>query len=181
MNKLISDEYRALNAREHQAQNGYGVMGHRHLPAIMKLAEALKCTTALDYGCGQATLAKHAKRVSPLKFQCYDPAIEEYSVAPEPADIVVCTDVLEHVEPECLGEVLEHIGRLTLKVAFLEIACRPAKRVLADGRNAHINQRPGEFWIDTVRSICNFEVREYQAKPGHSVVMICHPEGMLWT
>ena len=181
MAKLISDEYRVLNAREHQAQNGYGVGGYKHLPAIMKLAESLQCTSALDYGCGQATLAKHAKRVSPLKFQNYDPSIEEYAGTPDPADIVVCTDVLEHVEPDHLGEVLEHIAALTVKAAYLEIACRPAKRVLSDGRNAHINQRPGEFWLDTVRSICGFEVLEYKARPGHSVVMVCRPEGSIWT
>lgn len=179
--QLITEQYRDLNAREHQAQNGYGVNGQRHLQTVIKLAEGLQCTTALDYGCGQASLSKAAKRVSTVKFQNYDPAIEEYAALPEPADLVVCTDVLEHVEPECLYAVLQHIDQLTLKVAYLEIACRPAKRVLADGRNAHINQQSGSWWLDAVLSITGFDVREYRANPGHSVVMVCQPGGSLWT
>lgn len=177
--KLISDEYRALNAHEHNCQNGYGIQGYKHLPQVLKLAERMQAQSVLDYGCGQATLSKHARRVSPLEFRNYDPAIAEFSALPEPADIVVCTDVLEHVEPACLAEVLGHIASLANKAAYLEIACRPAKRVLSDGRNAHINVRDGEFWLYTIRNY--MDVLEYRAVPRHSVLIIGVTGGTLWT
>ena len=60
---------------------------------------------------------------------------------------MTCTDVLEHIEPECLEHVLDDLQRLTRKVAFLNIATRPAKKILADGRNAHLIQQQLPFWL----------------------------------
>jgi len=57
-----------------------------------------------------------------------------------------CTDVLEHVEPECLEAVLLDISRCTLKVCYTVINTGPAIKVLADGRNAHLIQQPLEWW-----------------------------------
>lgn len=45
------------------------------------------------------------------------------------------TGVLEHIEPECLEQVLDHLQRLTRKIALLNIVTRPANKVLADGHN----------------------------------------------
>lgn len=176
--ELISEEYRALNAREHEANNGYGVNGHRHLKTVLNLVDRFGAATVLDYGCGQANLSKHAKRVSPALFINYDPAVPLYSALPAPADVVACTDVLEHVEPLNLSFVLEHIASLTNKAAFFEIACRPAKRVLSDGRNAHINLHDGLFWFDTLRWY--FDIVEMHAQPKHSVQLVCVPRGSVW-
>lgn len=48
---------------------------------------------------------------------------------------VYMTGVLEHIEPECLEQVLDHLQRLTRKIALLNIVTRPANKVLADGHN----------------------------------------------
>lgn len=178
MHNLISDEYRALNRKAHEEATGYGTGGYKHLDAVLRLAEQYGAETVLDYGCGQATLYKHARRVSPLKFSNYDPALEQYSAEPAPADMVVCTDVLEHIEPLMLPNVLAHIAGLTQKVAFLEIACRPAKRVLADGRNAHLLVRDGYFWFDTLRE--HMDVVRFIGKPGNSATLVCVPGGTAW-
>lgn len=175
---LITESYRALNRQAHEENTGYGTSGYRHLDTVLRLAEQYGVGDVLDYGCGQATLSRHARRVSPLKFHNYDPALEQYAAMPSPVDMVVCTDVLEHVEPASLPFVLEHITDLMVKVAFLEIACRPAKRVLADGRNAHILQRDGDFWFDTIRE--RMDIVRYMAKPGHSVTFVCVPGGTAW-
>jgi hypothetical protein len=60
---------------------------------------------------------------------------------------VVCTDVLEHIEPELIDNVLDHLKDLTRKVAFLAIATRPARKNLADGRNAHLIIQPSSWWL----------------------------------
>ena len=54
--------------------------------------------------------------------------------------------MLEHIEPACLDEVLDDLERVTRKIGFFVIANRPAKKVLADGRNAHLIQEDVDWW-----------------------------------
>lgn len=177
--QLITEEYLALNVKAHEEGTGYGIRGYKHLQPVLNLAEMHQANTILDYGCGQATLSKHAKRMTSIPVANYDPALPEFAAKPAPADIVVCTDVLEHVEPLLITNVVKHIAGLTQKAAYLEIACREAKRVLADGRNAHLLVRDGYFWFDLIREY--MDVVKFSAKPGHSVLIIAQPGGTAWT
>lgn len=175
---LISDQYRAENARQHEMANGYGERGYKHLEDVMYLAQREGCESVLDYGCGKATLSRHAKRVCAITFRNYDPAIAEYAELPQPADLVVCTDVLEHVEPLSLIPVVEHITGLATKAVYLQIATRPAKRELSDGRNAHILVREPYFWLDTFRAY--MDIVDFRVMPGHSVAIIGKPLGSMY-
>lgn len=165
----ISEQYRAENNRQHTESTGYGENGFRHLQNVLATAGRFGCNSVLDYGCGKGTLAAHAKRISPLPFANYDPAVPAFAAEPSPADLVVCTDVLEHIEPTCLSDVLDHLQALTNKAFFFEIACRPAKRILSDGRNAHLLIKDPYFWLETLR--LRFDITDFKAKPGHSVVI----------
>jgi len=140
---LISEEYRALNAQLHSANPSYGISSARWAPYVSELSKKLGSRDILDYGCGKGLL----KQTLGWPTREYDPAILGKDVSPDPADLVVCTDVLEHIEPECLADVLNDLQRLTRKVAFLNIATRPAKKFLADGRNAHLIQEQLPFWL----------------------------------
>ena len=64
-----------------------------------------------------------------------------------PAELVACCDVLEHIEPECLDDVLDHLEELTEVVLFASIHTGPASKKLDDGRNAHLIQQPMEWWL----------------------------------
>jgi hypothetical protein len=172
---LITDHYRAENIRQHTESTGYGERGYKHLPDVLAFAQRIDAKSVLDYGCGKGSLATHARRVSPLPFTNYDPAIPMYAAEPAPADLVVCTDVLEHIEPLCLQDVLQHLASLGLKGFYFQIACRPAKRVLSDGRNAHLLVREPYFWLDNVRH--HFDITDFRALPGHSVVIAGHAYG----
>lgn len=140
---LITDEYRQLNAELHVSNPHYGVSSSRWAPHVADLAARLQTQDILDYGCGKGLL----KQTLGWPIREYDPAIPGKDTPPEPADLVICTDVLEHIEPECLSHVLDDLQRLTRKVAFLNVATRPAKKVLADGRNAHLIQEQLSFWL----------------------------------
>lgn len=140
---LISDRYRQLNAELHKELGTYGSSGGGWVKAIKHIAGRYETEDVLDYGCGKGTLA--AQMPYPIKE--YDPAVEGKEALPEPADIVVCTDVLEHIEPECLAEVLDHIRDLTKIRAFITIAIRKAKKKLPDGRNAHLIIKPADWWL----------------------------------
>lgn len=172
---LISEQYRAENARQHTESTGYGERGFKHLGEVLHFAGQIGAQSVLDYGCGKGTLAAHARRVSPLSFANYDPAIPAFAAEPAPADLVVCTDVLEHIEPLCLADVLDHLASLTVKGFYFQIACREAKRILGDGRNAHLLVRDPMFWFENVRQ--RFDILHFKAQPGHAVVIAGLPIG----
>ena len=96
------------------------------------------------------------------ELQGYDPCVEKYSEPPKPADILLCTDVLEHVEPEKTAEVLKHISSLTLNVCYLVIDLLPAVKTLPDGRNAHINLHSTGWWLDALSDAFNFSLQYTQ-------------------
>lgn len=175
---LISDQYIAENARQHTDAPGYGEKGYKHLQDVLFLLRQERCTSVLDYGCGKGTLSKFARRVCEVPFRNYDPAIPQFAAEPEPADLVVCTDVLEHVEPLCLPDVLMHLAKLTQVAFYFQIATRPAKRILSDGRNAHLMIRDPYFWLDSLR--LHFDVTEFRAIPGHSIIVTGKPYGAVY-
>lgn len=86
--------------------------------------------------------------------------------------MVVCIDVLEHIEPECLDDVLDHIRMLTRKMAFLTVATTAARKEYADGRNTHLIQKPYEWWLPKIWS--RFRVHQFNDLGNHFMVML-HP------
>lgn len=141
---LISDEYRKLNEDLHKDNKDFGTIGKHHALRVLEMAYSLNTQDILDYGCGKGTLGHNM----PFKINQYDPAILKHSDLPKAADIVVCTDVLEHVEPECIDEVLDHIASLTKVLCYLQIANGKAKKILPDGRNAHLIQENSNWWFE---------------------------------
>jgi 2-polyprenyl-3-methyl-5-hydroxy-6-metoxy-1,4-benzoquinol methylase len=144
---LITDSYRELNKDLH-AQGMYGRKGDKWTAKVASLIEQFKPRCILDYGCGQGALG----RALGVQVAEYDPAIPGKDKEPEPADLVICTDVLEHIEPECLDAVLDHLRGLTKSVLFAVVSTRPAKKFLSDGRNAHLIVEPWTFWQEKLSS-----------------------------
>lgn len=145
---LISETYRAANAQLH-AKGNYGVSGAKWAPFVDKLARSLGCRSVLDYGCGRGTLAEALGDVPYTVFE-YDPAIEGKQEKPLRADLVVCGDVLEHIEPECLFDVLDDIHNIARAAVFLVVATRPAAKTLPDGRNAHLIVESAAWWLPKI-------------------------------
>lgn len=95
----------------------YGIDGKKRKDVVLNLAKTLKTNSILDYGCGKGTLAASL----PFPIWEYDPAIPGKDGVPRSADIVVCINVMEFVEPEMLDNVLGDICRCANKIAFLVI------------------------------------------------------------
>ena len=140
--ELISAPYRELNAKLHQENLAYGVGGGKHAETVLKITKALETTSVLDYGCGKGYLAK----ALPFPIWEYDPAIPEKAESPRSADVVVCTDVLEHIEPDKIRFVLKDLQRCIKKVGYFTIHTGPAQKTLPDGRNTHLIQRDIVWW-----------------------------------
>lgn len=148
--ELISPKYAAMQRILHAQPKGYGDHGDKWAETVLALIAEVGATSVLDYGCGQGALRDAVmgdRRPGMwLRFDEYDPAVEHKTEMPGPADLVVCTDVLEHVEPEKLPAVLAHLKMLARKAVFVVVALGPDGKQLADGRNAHLIQRPAQKW-----------------------------------
>lgn len=151
---VISAEYCELNRKLHRESVAYGVGGGKHASVILKLAENLKTTSILDYGCGKGYLAK----AIPFPIWEYDPAVPGKEESPRPAHLVVCTDVLEHIEPDKLNVVLDDLRRCTQKVGYFVIHTGPSSKTLADGRNSHLIQQGPEWWGERLKQF--FQLQE---------------------
>lgn len=158
---LITPEYQALQEQFHVQRPDYGCSSSRHVDTILAISRKLGGTRdILDYGAGKC----HLQKGLPFPIRNYDPCISELAKRPAPADIVVCTDVLEHVEPPCLFEVLDDLTGLAKQVLFLTVATRPASKFLPDGRNAHLIQEPARWWLSLLLE--RMEMVSYQLGQG---------------
>jgi hypothetical protein len=143
---LISNEYIKLNEQLH-AENNFGISGHKWAPVVEWLIQNYGIKDILDYGAGQQTLKKNLAHIKEVNVKAYDPAIPELAIDPTPSELVTCTDVLEHIEPELIDNVLKHIASISTQIIFLVIPTGPASKFLADGRNAHLIQKPISWWL----------------------------------
>lgn len=138
-----TEQYKSMQSQMHNAIPEYGTSGYKHADRILQLAASFGTKDILDYGCGKQTLS----RALPFAITNYDPFIAGFDADPRVHDVVVCSDVLEHIEPDCLDDVLAHLTSKVGKVLFVDVACRPAKKTLPDGRNAHLIQTPPSWWM----------------------------------
>lgn len=167
---LITEAYRAQQAHLHETTN-YGTASIDYAPLVTQIIDKLGLDHILDYGCGkQMNLLRHIKPKQKLKYQGYEPAIPEMAEPPIPAQGVFCIDVLEHVEPDLIDNVLDDLMRLTEAVAFLTIHTGPAKKTLPDGRNAHLIQQPVEWWLPKLME--RWELQTVQRTGDHAFYFI---------
>lgn len=153
----ISPDYLELQRQFHQSNSGYGVTGHKYADVIREIVEGLGAKSVLDYGCGKGTLKAALGDI----VREYDPCIPGKDSEPERADLVVCTDVLEHIEPHRLDNVLEHIRQLGEHVMLI-IATRPANKDLPDGRNAHLIIENADWWKNRLSMM--FDIKRWEVQ-----------------
>lgn len=154
MTGVISEDYRRLMAHLHREDAEFGSACVRWAPFVTKLATQRGFREVLDYGAGKGRLAAllaAAKTDRPITVYNYEPSNPEWCARPKPCEFVVCLDVLEHIEPEYLESVLCDLARCVLDTLFVTIAHGPARKVLADRRNAHLIQEPVAWWAPHMR------------------------------
>lgn len=161
---LISEEYRQMQRQLHENPN-YGVASVQYAPLVADILQATGATELLDYGAGKGrlglTLREHLKR--PLTIHHYDPAIPEWSAPPAPCGFVACIDVLEHIEPHLIDNVLDDLKRVTAGVGVFTVHTFAAVKFLPDGRNAHLIQQPPGWWLP--RFLERFELATFNRMP----------------
>lgn len=158
--RMISDEYRRMQKQMHQNPD-YGVASVYYAPLVAQVIESVDARELLDYGAGKGrlgpSLEEHLKRN--VKIYQYDPAIPEWSAPPAPCGFVACIDVLEHIEPALLDNVLDDLKRVTAGVGIFTVHTGPAVKFLMDGRNAHLIQQPPAWWLP--KFLARFELMTF--------------------
>ena len=137
----ISPEYIEINRKLHRDPM-YGIGGKKYKDVVVKLSEALKTHSIMDYGCGKGSLGQKL----PFPIWEYDPALPGKDSVPRSAELVLCLNVLQCVEPEFLDNVLGDLVRCTRKCAFVVINTKPSDKLLNDGRNLHLIQQDKDWW-----------------------------------
>ncbi len=149
--RTISDDYRKQMTYEHENDETWGTSGPMHIGPVEFCIGRSNSKSVLDYGCGKGLLGRKVQNEIPgIEWHDYDPAVKGKRKTPNRCDMVTCTDVMEHVEEQYVDSVLEHIASLATKCVFLYIACSKAGKILSDGRNAHITQKPIDWWEEKI-------------------------------
>lgn len=173
--QTITEEYRKLQQELHQNPN-YGVASLAFAPLVAELIRQAGVKSVSDYGAGKKNLLKGLEQagITGLQYRPYDPAFPEYG-EPQAADLVCCIDVLEHIEPELVDNVIAELGRITTGLGFFSIHMGPAGKVLSDGRNAHLIQKPSSWWLPKL--VRHFEIVQLQQHQtmGHGIWVIVKP------
>lgn len=174
----ITEEYRKEQEKLHENPE-YGVASSHYAPMVAGLINKTGVEKILDYGAGKGRLGQSLVQ-QPLTHKVlidhYEPAVEDWADDPEPSDLVCCIDVLEHIEPECLDNVLDHLQELTKYIGFFTVHTGPAKKTLSDGRNAHLTQEGPEWWLPKIMD--RFQLVNFTGGPnGFYVIVGVKPNG----
>ena len=165
----LIDSYKVLHEEEGKFK---GISLAPLVPTLIHVTKENNCKTLLDYGCGKAIpynkdRCKEVGLRNPVQelcniesFDLYDPAYEKYAELPDKKyDIVVCTDVLEHIAEQDIDYVLTQILSRSNKVVFLNISCRPAVKHFKEGKfkgkNVHISVFDPSWWGHKIGNIWN--------------------------
>ena len=165
----LLDSYKELHKEEGKFR---GISLVPLVPTLINITKENNCKTLLDYGCGKAIpySKKECKSIGLRKpvqelcnldsFDLYDPAYPKYNkLSKKKYDIVVCTDVMEHIAEQDIDYVLKDILSHSKKAVFLNISCQPALKHFKEGKfkgqNVHISVFDGVWWSDKVKNIWN--------------------------
>jgi SAM-dependent methyltransferase len=157
---LVADERRKYAKMWSKPQYRINSPGLNVAPAAAEWLWMEPGGSVIDYGCGEGKALDwfnangyHATGVDIISLR---PDVIEVCLwsLPEtlsPSDYGFCADVMEHMPPERVDDVLAGIRARTRKAAFFSVAnseCTVGKR---HGETLHLTRQPVEWWAGKVR------------------------------
>jgi hypothetical protein len=149
----ITESYKATLTHLHD-NTEWGVSGGAISgPTLVHFLETYpEVQTILDYGCGEGSLKEFVEDKGIKKdWTLYDPGMKGLDKKPTGQfDLVITTDVLEHVEPYMIKPVLAELKSLTKDFLFNDIACYLTNTKFIKGpyigQDLHISLHAPDTW-----------------------------------
>jgi len=149
---LISKEYKEKIVALHNKKNWGNAIDKTTPYLVNKYMHLSNANSILDYGAGYGEFKKQMNIKYPkLNIHEYEPGVIGKDEDPPACDATVCFDVLEHVEPNKIGGVLQHIYNKTNKWAYVVICTVPARKTFPDGQNVHLLVRESNWWLNQLK------------------------------
>ena len=167
----ISDHWRAMNIRHHEKHPAWGSSSKNLVAPIDQIIRDNRFASVLDYGCGKGFLKEG---LGYGFIDEYDPAIVGKDSVPTGVyELVACLDVLEHVEPDCLDDVLQHLCDICSNTVFMTISTRMAHRQMPDGRNPHLIIENFQWWLARIAGVFDFhDLTWWPSNPDEITVVV---------
>ena len=167
----------------HNRNSDFGTSSIDYANEMELFIEWLKPTTVLDYGCGKGSLSGYLRKKYPnIEVYEYDPAIAGKDVLPKGVskfDLIINTDVLEHIPEDELSGVLGTISGLSDNVIFgLNHAL--AEAVLSNGMNAHCTVKSTFWYYNLMSRYFNNLMLLEQTYPWQTLVITFPIDGEVW-
>jgi hypothetical protein len=174
--KTITNEYLELQKQLH-LNSDYGIASLSFAPIVAEIINKANIKSLSDYGAGKKNLllGLNNNGIKDIEYFPYDPAFPEYG-GPVASQLVCCIDVLEHIEPELIDNVIQDLAGIVTNLGYFSIHMGPAKKILADGRNAHLIQKPCSWWLAKI--VKHFEIVQLMSHRimGNGIWMIVSPK-----
>ena len=164
--KDLINSYKELHKNEGAFK---GISLRPLVPTLHKIIKSNDCKTLLDYGCGKGCAYDDRHRELGLadtvqnlwdidSYTLYDPAYPQFDKIPTGKhDIVLCTDVMEHIPEQDLDWVIQKIFNYANKAVFFSICTMEAIKTFQEGKfkgkNVHVTVQEKEWWLNKFSKI----------------------------
>lgn len=167
------EQYRIL----HQNNSRYGDTANQYITYIVEYINKKQPKTIIDFGCGKGALKRVLKNKYSIQIDEYDPAIpEKHIIGKTQYDLLITTDVLEHLYEDEIETFFKEILKLEPKYMFHAICTRKADNVLPNGTNAHKTIKSKNWWIEKIGSIIphNISTIDPDIKQTHTFILYAY-------
>lgn len=140
--------YRAMHQANAKVFSGH--LDPEFADHIARLVRETDAATLLDWGSGkgyQYLADRVHERWGGILPTCYDVGVVQLTRRPTGTfDGVICTDVLEHIRPDDVNDVIAELVGYARRFLYVNVCCRESGRTFPDGENVHLTVRPPDWW-----------------------------------
>ena len=165
MNRFTKDYYEDGIRKNISGYENYKWMPTRSIPEALDIQEYFDFNTCVDYGCAKGFLV-HALRIigcdaygediSEYAVNNCHPEVEEYISLPNEKkyDLLICKDVLEHIEVKDIPGVLENFKDKSHQFFFtIPLGDKDRFRIREyEVDITHVTKKDEEWWINMFES-----------------------------